>query len=54
MSSESECEIKFSGTKNICRDKKGHNVLILDRLTGKFDYTAFDTTSEENVSQTVF
>lgn len=54
MSSATGCEIKFTGSKNFCRDKKGHNVLIFDRLGGKFKYEAFDTTSEENVSQTMF
>ena len=54
MSSATNCEIKFTSSQNFCRDKKGHNVLIFDRLGGKFKYEAFDTTSDENVSQTMF
>ena len=37
------CVIKLNGGENLCRRRRGHNVVVINPLTGNMDSKVFDT-----------
>ena len=37
------CVIKLNGGENLCRRSRGHNVVVINPLTGNMDSKVFDT-----------
>ena len=39
----SRCQIFVNGGSNLCRNKRGHNIVVIDTNTDEYESVSFDT-----------
>jgi len=51
---DNECIIKINNGPNICQNKRGHNIVVIDPITDEYESVSFDTYySEEEAARMV-
>ena len=41
--SDNECIIKINNGPNICQNRRGHNIVVIDPMTDEYESVSFDT-----------
>ena len=40
---QSRCQVFVNGGKNLCQNKRGHNIVVIDPDTDEYESVSFDT-----------
>ena len=42
-----DCEIVINGSPNLCQNKRGHNIVVIDKVKNKYESVNFDIFKSE-------